>query len=141
MCIRDSGTVEVDTPPLPDGSLSGPVYVGKQLSRDPASGSLYRIFVVAESSRYEISARLLGKVSVDPQTGRITTTFDDGALGKVPLPGLPQVPFKSFRIKLDGGPTATLTSPPTCGPNTTGTQMAPWSSAEGLVPAGAEGCL
>jgi hypothetical protein len=133
------GTVEVDTPPLPDGSLSGPVYVGKQLSRDPATGDLYRIFVVAESSRYDISARLLGRASVNPQTGQVTTIFDDRALGKVPLPGLPQVPFKSFRIKLNGGPRAVLTSPPTCGPNTAATQMTPWSSALGTVPAGEEG--
>jgi hypothetical protein len=133
------GTVEVDTPPLPDGSLTGPVYVGNQLDRDPTSGNLYRIFVVAESSRYDISARLLGKASVNPQTGQVTTTFDDGALGNVPLPGLPQVPFKSFRIKLNGGPTAVLTSPPTCGPNATGTQMTPWSSAVGLVPVGQPG--
>jgi hypothetical protein len=133
------GTAEVDTPPLPDGSLTGPVFVGNQLSPDPTSGDLYRIFVVAESSRYDISARLLGKASVDPQTGQVTTTFDDGKLGKVPLAGLPQVPFKSFRIKLNGGPTAVLTSPPTCGPNTTGTQMTPWSSALGSVPVGADG--
>jgi len=133
------GMVEVDTPPLRDGSLSGPVYVGRQLSRDPASGDLYRIFVNARSERYDIDARLLGKVSANPETGQLTTTFDDGSLGKVPLPGLPQVPFESFRIKLDGGPTATLTSPPTCGPNTTGTEMTPWSSAQGLVPPGAEG--
>jgi len=133
------GTVEVDTPPLPDGSLSGPVYVGRQLSRDPASGDLYRIFVVTESTKYDISARLLGRAKVDPQTGQVTTVFDDDALGKVPLPGLPQVPFKSFRIKLRGGSNAVLTSPPTCGPNTTGTQMTPWSSAQGLVPVGEEG--
>jgi hypothetical protein len=133
------GTVEVDTPPLPDGSLSGPVYVGRQLSRDPASGDLYRIFVAAESSRYDISARLVGRAKVDPQTGQVTTIFSDGALGKVPIPGLPQVPFKSFRIRLDGGPTAVLTSPPTCGPNTTGTEMTPWSSAQGIVPVGEPG--
>ena len=133
------GTVEVETPPLPDGTLSGPVYVGQQLSRDPTSGDLYRIFVNARSERYDIDARLLGKVSANPETGQLTTTFDDGSLGKVPLPGLPQVPFESVRIKLDGGPTATLTSPPTCGPNTTGTEMTPWSSAQGLVPPGAAG--
>lgn len=121
------GTVEVDTPPLRDGSLSGPVYVGKQLSRDPASGDLYRIFVDVESSRYDISARLLGRAHVDPQTGQVTTVFDDGPLGRVPVAGLPQVPFKSFRIRLDGGPKAALTSPPTCGPNTATTVMTPWS--------------
>src|ERR1044072_2865025 len=133
------GMCEVDTPPLPDGSPSGPVYVGRQLNRDPASGDLYRIFVVAASSKYDISARLLGRAKVDPQTGQVTTVFDDGALGKVPLPGLPQVPFKSFRIKLNGGPGAVLTSPPTCGPNTAQTQMTPWSSAIGTVTVGKPG--
>lgn len=121
------GTVEVDTPPLPDGSLSGPVYIGNQLSRDPTSGEEYRIFVDAESSRYDISARLLGKIHADPQTGQLTTVFDDAPLGKVPVSGLPQVPFKSFRVRVNGGATATLTSPPTCGPNTATTTMTPWS--------------
>jgi hypothetical protein len=121
------GTVEVDTPPLPDGSLSGAVYVGRQLSRDPLSGDLYRIFVTVESSRFDISARLLGKVRANPQTGRLTTTFDDSALGKVPLPGLPQVPFESFRFKFNGGARAPLTSPSTCGPHATTTTMTPWS--------------
>jgi hypothetical protein len=130
------GTVEVDTPPLPDGSLRGAVYVGRQLSSDPASGNLYRIFVVAESTRYDISARLVGKVSANPQTGQLTTVFDETPLGSIPIPGLPQVPFEAFRLKLDGGARAALTSPPTCGPNSTGTQMTPWSSAQGTGPAG-----
>ena len=132
------GTVEVDTPPLPDGSLTGSVYVGNQLSSNPASGDLYRIFVTAESARYDISARLLGKVSADPQTGRLTTTFDDAPLGSVPIPGLPQVPFEAFRLKFNGGPRAPLTSPPTCGPNTTASQMTPWSSAQGIGAAGTD---
>jgi hypothetical protein len=121
------GTVEVHTPPLPDGSLSGPVYLGQQLSRDPTTGDEYRIFVVAESSRYDISARLLGKISANPQTGQLTTTFDSQPLGNIPVSGLPQVPFKTFRIKLNGGEKAPLTSPPTCGPNGTTTVMTPWS--------------
>jgi hypothetical protein len=138
------GTVAVDTPPLPDGSLTGSVYVGRQLSSDPASGDLYRIFVTAESSRYDISARLLGKVSADPQTGRLTTVFDDPAAagdelapGRMPISGLPQVPFKTFRLTFNGGAKAPLTSPPTCGPNTTSATMTPWSSAQGNSPVGA----
>jgi hypothetical protein len=128
------GKVEVDTPPLPDGSLSGSVYVGNQLSSDPASGDLYRIFVTAESARFDISARLLGKVSADPQTGQLKTTFDDAPLGSIPIPGLPQVPFEAFRLDFNGGPRAPLTSPPTCGPNTTASQMTPWSSAGPALP-------
>lgn len=128
------GTVEVDTPPLPDGSLTGSVYVGQQLSRDPASGEQYRIFVTAESARYDISARLLGRVSANPATGQLTTTFDDAPLGSVPVPGLPQVPFSSFRIKFNGGARAPLTSPPTCGPNAIVTRMTPWSGNADATP-------
>ena len=60
------GTVSIETPPLPSGSLGGDVYLGQQLSRDPASGDEYRIFVDAESSRYGVSVRLIGHVSADP---------------------------------------------------------------------------
>jgi hypothetical protein len=133
------GTVEVDSPPIPDVPLTGSVYVGKQLSNNPASGDLYRIFVTVESKRYGVSARLLGKVSADPQTGQLTTVFNDGPLGIVPIPGLPQVPFTSFRFKFNGGARAPLSTPPICGPHTTTTSMTPWSTAVGGAPAGIEG--
>jgi hypothetical protein len=123
------GTVSVETPPLPEGPLTGGVYVGKQLSRDPASGEAYRIFVEARSDRYGIVARLIGHASADPQTGQLTTTFAEN----------PQVPFSSFRIQFDGGAHAPLTSPPTCGPNATTGAFTPWTSAVGTVPAGQEG--
>jgi hypothetical protein len=123
------GTVSVATSPLPEGPLTGNVYVGQQLSRDPASGQAYRIFVAAESARYGISARLIGNVSADPQTGRLTTTFAEN----------PQVPFDSFRLQFDSGARAPLTSPPTCGPNTVTSQMTPWSTAVGTTPPGQEG--
>jgi hypothetical protein len=111
------GTVAVDTPPLPNGSLNGDVYVGQQLSRDPASGEEYRIFVEAKSDRYGIVARLIGNVSANPQTGQLTTTFAEN----------PQVPFSSFRLHFNGGPHSPLTSPPTCGPNQASSLMIPWS--------------
>lgn len=118
------GTVAIDTPPLPNGSLAGNVYLGQQLSRDPASGDEYRIFVEARSDRYGIVVRLIGNVSADPQTGRLTTTFAEN----------PQVPFSSFRLQFDGGPKAPLTSPPTCGPNNTTTVMTPWSGNAAAAP-------
>jgi hypothetical protein len=125
------GTVEIDTPPLPNGSLSGPVFVGQQLSRDPLSGDEYRIFVDAESARYGVSVRLVGNVAADPQTGVLTTTFDDAKFA-----GLPQVPFSSFRLKFNGGPHAVLTSPPTCGPNTASSLITPWSGNAAAAPSG-----
>jgi hypothetical protein len=111
------GTVTIESPPLPEGSLQGAVYVGRQLSRDPTSGNEYRIFVDAESARYGISARLVGNVSADPRTGQLTTTFAEN----------PQVPFASFRLDLDPGARAALSSPPTCGPHLTTTELTPWS--------------
>jgi len=123
------GTVAVETPPLPEGSLSGNVYLGEQKSRDPASGELYRIFVDVESTRYGISARLIGNTSANPQTGQLTTTFAEN----------PQVPFSSFRLQFNGGPRAPLTSPPTCGPNTATSAMIPWSTAQGSIAPGEEG--
>jgi hypothetical protein len=123
------GTVAIETPPLPPGSIEGNVYVGRQLSRDPASGQEYRIFVDGESPRYGISARLIGNVRADPQTGRLTAVFDDPPLG-----GLPQVPFSSFQLKFDDGSRAPLTSPPTCGPHTASAAMTPWSGNPAATP-------
>ena len=125
------GTVSIDTPPLPDGSLTGDVFVGQQLSRDPLSGAEYRIFVEAGSKRYGVVVRLEGKVSADPQTGRLTTTFEgrevEGIDGIQVPKGLPQVPFSSATLDFDGGAHAVLTSPTTCGPSQTTTEMTPWS--------------
>jgi hypothetical protein len=117
------GTVTIESPPLPEGVLEGDVFVGEQLSRDPASGDEYRIFVDAESARYGVSVRLIGRVSADPATAQLTTTFS----------GLPQVPFTSFVVQLNGGPRATLTSPSLCGPHTTTTTMTPWSGNPAAV--------
>jgi len=123
------GTVAIETPPLPEGPLTGNVYVGRQLSRDPESGNEYRIFVEAKSDRYGVVVRLIGNVSANPQTGQLTTTFAEN----------PQVPFSSFRLTFNGGSHAPLTSPPTCGPNRTASAITPWSTAQGSVPAGQEG--
>ena len=110
------GTVSIETPPLPAGSLTGNVYLGTQQSRDPASGDLYRIFVNAVSARYGVDVRLIGNVKANPQTGQLTTTFKEN----------PQVPFTSVKLQFDGTKGA-LTSPPTCGPNTTTHAMTAWS--------------
>ena len=118
------GTVAINSPPLPNGSLTGNVYLAQQLSRVPNSGNEYRIFVDAESPRYAISVRLTGQVSANPQTGQLTTSFAEN----------PQVPFSAFQIKFDAGPKAVLTSPATCGPNTTTTQITPWTEAANASP-------
>jgi hypothetical protein len=111
------GSVEVETPPLPAGALKGTAYLGQQLSRDPESGNEFRIFVVAESARYGISARLIGNTKANSKTGQLTTTFAE----------TPQVPFTSVRIHLDD-PRGVVSSPPTCSTATTTSRMEPWST-------------
>jgi hypothetical protein len=111
------GTVEVETPPLPAGALKGTAYLGQQLSRDPTSGEEFRIFVVAESDQYGISARLVGNTRANPKTGQLTTTFAE----------TPQVPFTSVKLNLDDAK-GVLSSPPTCSAATTTSTMEPWST-------------
>jgi hypothetical protein len=137
------GTATVATPPLPEGPLTGNVYVGNQKSRDPESGEQFRIFVDAGSSRYGVDVRLIGNVIANAKTGQLTAVFDDpaktvtrgGNADNIPQ-GLPQVPFTNFRISLDGGPRAAVSSPPTCGPNTATSELTPWSALFGGKSAG-----
>lgn len=117
------GTVTVKSPPLPEGDLTGNVFVGQQLSRDPTSGNEYRIFIEAGSARYGVVVRLIGNVNANPVTGQLSTT----------IAGAPQVPFTSFKLDFDPGARAVLSSPPTCGPNPTTTSIVPWST-EAIAP-------
>ncbi len=118
------GTVAIDTPPLPDGTLVGDAYLATQQSRDPESGDEYRIFLDAESAARGLSIRLVGNVSANAQTGQLTARVREA----------PQLPFDSVRVTLDGakGP---LTSPPTCGPSRTGHAMEAWSGTPDQGPA------
>jgi hypothetical protein len=110
------GTVAIQTPVLPAGSLTGKVFLGEQLSRNPESGNEYRVFIDAESARFGQSVRLVGNVSANAKTGQLTTVVSEA----------PQLPFTSVKVQFDGAK-GTLTSPPTCGPNVTSGRMTPWS--------------
>lgn len=118
------GSVSVDAPGIPDGSLTGLVYLGAPESGEPDSGREYRIFVAAEAPAYDIGVRLEGSVRADPQTGRLTTTFTD----------LPPVPFEEFKLKLKGGATAPLANPLSCGPASTAAEFTPYSAGAGASP-------
>ncbi|HEY2478745.1 MAG TPA: hypothetical protein VGI17_08430 [Solirubrobacterales bacterium] len=114
------GTVAIEAPELPPGSLAGPVYLAEQKSRDPQSGNEYRIFFNAESSKYGVQVREEGKVKANPTTGRLTAEFIN----------LPQVAFSSATLTF--GPQAkhaipVLSSPPLC-TNTATSSAVPWST-------------
>jgi hypothetical protein len=120
-CPADSrlGTVEIESPVLPKGSLKGSVYLAKPEGNDPESGKLYRLFLEGSSAERGVSVRLIAGISADKTTGRLTATIENA----------PQVPFESFRINLDGKSTSPLTSPSTCGPNVTTHEFGAWSGS------------
>lgn len=114
------GTIAIEAPELPAGSLKGPVYLAEQKSRDPLSGSEYRVFFNAESSRYGVQVREEGKIKANPTTGQITGEFAE----------LPQVGFSSATLTF--GPQAkhaipVLSTPPLCTNTATSTAI-PYST-------------
>ncbi|MBK5219481.1 MAG: hypothetical protein JJE35_06825 [Thermoleophilia bacterium] len=110
------GTAEVETPPLPPGSLKGDVYLAQQQGFNPESGDMYRIFINPKSDRYGVDVRLVGNVKANALTGQLTTTLAE----------TPQVPFESVTLKFDPAK-GVLTSPPTCAKQTTSSAMEPWA--------------
>jgi len=106
------GSVEVDTPLLPD-PLKGGVYVAQQ-NNNPF-GSLLAIYVTAEADGALI--KLAGHVVANPVTGQLTTTFDNN----------PQLPFSDFKLDFYGGARAVLATPESCGSFDTQSFLSPWS--------------
>ncbi len=123
----DIGSVEVVSPPLSE-PLVGDVYVGTQNSRDPESGDQFRILLEAKSAHEDINARLVGRVVANKTTGDLTVVLNDKLVnqfaGELPE-GLPQVPFESIKVHIDGAKNV-LTSPPVCSASGT-SRFEPWA--------------
>ncbi len=130
------GTAEIETPPLPAGSLKGDIYVGEQKNRSPESGEQFRILVETKNENLGVAVRLVGNVIANEKTGQLTAVFDEQEVGDFAgvLPkGLPQVPFESVKLSFDAAKQV-LTSPPVCGPAKTTGLMEPWARPGTSVP-------
>jgi hypothetical protein len=124
------GSIEVETAAL-DQKLGGDVYVAQPLNQEPTSGDQFRVFLHAFNERYGVNVRLVGHVFPNLQTGQLT----------VVVPENPQAPFNSFKVNLNGGKRGALTSPDTCGPNSTSARFTPWARPKEEVPPGGESQL
>jgi hypothetical protein len=117
------GTVEIETPLLPH-MLKGFVYLATPAPFGEGGmnpfGSLIAMYIVAEDPVSGTLVKLPGEASLDPVTGRLTTTFKN----------TPQVPFENLRLHFYGGARAPLSTPSACGSYETKASFTPWSGNE-----------
>jgi hypothetical protein len=113
------GTLEVKTPLLKEKLREGGVYLAKPYQNP--FGSFMAIYLAIEDEHTGTVAKLAGKVSADPNTGQLTTTFADN----------PQLPLEDVELHLFNGPRAALKTPIACGKYTTTSTLVPWSTPEG----------
>ena len=111
------GSVQLSTPLLEE-EARGSVYVASPY--DNPFGSLLALYVVARIPERGILIKQAGKVELNPQTGRIVTTFDD----------LPQLPFDTFKLNFFGGDRAPLAMPSRCGTYEIATRFTPWHASD-----------
>jgi hypothetical protein len=108
------GTVEVTTPLLPT-PIHGSLYIAQPYENP--SGSLIALYVVLKNQEKGILIKLAGKVTPDPVTGRLTTTFQN----------TPPLSFSHFNFHFREGAQAPLITPATCGVYTAESRMVPFS--------------
>jgi hypothetical protein len=117
------GTVALEVPTLPPGSLAGNLYLGGPES-GPITGPPYAIYLNAESPRYGVDVRLKGSVTPNETTGRLTATFSEN----------PEQPFSNAILRFNGGALAPLANPLACGTAKTETSLVPFTGTAAQSP-------
>lgn len=107
----------VATSPALEKPVGGSMYVGSQLSDDPRSGQMFRIFMNLVDEERGLNVKLPGSVRVDPDTGRIETSFESN----------PQLPVETVDIQFKEGSRSPLATPATCGRKTTTATLTSWA--------------
>ncbi len=118
------GSIVIETPLLSE-SIPGAIYIATPYNNVPAfgdpehpSGSLLALYVVAKDPQRGILIKVAGKITPNPVTGQLVTTFNE----------TPQQPFSKFTLKFRPGATAPLISPPACGSYAVQAELTPWSA-------------
>jgi hypothetical protein len=114
------GDVEIVTPLLSE-PLKGSVYLATP-HQNPF-GSLLALYLSIQGPGLDI--KLPGKVEADPESGRITITFEN----------TPQLAMEHLRIHLFKGASALLRTPAVCGTYATASSLTPWSAPASGPPA------
>lgn len=117
------GSFSVRTP-LFDRELQGAIYLAEP--DDPAApgaenpfDSLLAVYLVAKSPVRGVLIEVAGKLTPDPQSGRITATFEN----------LPQLPYDELEVNFKSGQRAPIVTPAACGAAATEIDLAPWAGS------------
>ncbi len=120
------GSIEIETPLLNE-KIQGAIYIATPYDNIPEfgdaehpGGSLLALYIVAKDPARGVLVKAAGKITPNPVTGQLVTTFDDN----------PQQPFSKFTLRFRPGATAPLISPAACGPYTVQAELTPWSAPE-----------
>jgi hypothetical protein len=121
-CPADSklGPAEVITPLL-DHPVTGALYLAQPLENP--TGSLIALYLELSDPSTGTVSNLAGKVEADPQTGQLTTVFEEN----------PQLPIEDIKTHLFTGPRAALRTPAACGTYSPRADMTPWSAPQTAV--------
>jgi hypothetical protein len=112
------GSVSIETPLLEE-ELEGDVILAKQ--SDNPFNSLVALYIAVKGPGFWL--KLPGRVDLDPQTGQLTTSFDNN----------PQLPFESLHLELTGGPRAALATPSACGTYNAEAEFVSWASSAPVI--------
>ncbi len=93
--------------PLLEEDAEGSLYIAKP--KQNPFGTLIALYMVLKIPDRGVVVKLAGKVTPDPRTGRLVTTFGE--------PGyeIPQLPVSSFHLHFREGARSPLVTPPRCG--------------------------
>ncbi|HEV2924413.1 MAG TPA: hypothetical protein VGW98_10290 [Solirubrobacteraceae bacterium] len=132
------GEAEAVTPLLP-APVKGHVYLARPecggpgehacTDQDALDGKLFKLYLelggTGEFADTGINFKVPFDVQANPATGQLTSVVQNIA----------QAPVSEVKIRLNGGPRASLDNPPQCGPAVTTADFSPWS-APGVSPEG-----
>jgi len=114
------GTATIKTPLLPN-PLEGAVYLATPAPNGEEGNNPFNstvaMYIVARDPVSGSLVKLPGKVTLNQETGRIESTFED----------TPQLAFEDAEIHFFGGERAPLATPAHCGTYTTEAEFTPWS--------------
>jgi hypothetical protein len=117
------GEVSLHTPLLPKAA-EGSMYLAAQ-NDNPFGSTFALLLVLHDTEERGALIKIPGKIEVDESTGQITTVFND----------TPQFPFDDLTLKFRSGPRAPLVSPPSCGEQTIGVEVASYAQPQKPVDA------